>query len=338
MRYIEIIEAVRPNTLYHATTVDRLYEILDENMIKPNTGHPITHTGGERRSTQWAIRPTDITPNGYLKGVSLTRSVVFARSWKSTGVILVLDGDLIRQNLRLIPISFFGGRRPIAHEAEEFVIGPIQPLSQYLLYIEASQQTVDANPFLSQLALFDPTPRLQIVGGKWRGTGLNKGTVDNRVESPTNEGIMKLTEIFDDEEDEDRFNHLPSVAVIKPLRPQMAIVAQRVYDRWTQGENDDLNGGGICHLIADEIASILSDVGVPIATQCSTYEQHVYCIAQCQEGIFEIDIPYQTYEHGGGFSWTKLPDVHFTSDDIVISKLDHDPGRMGQYVEDWQED
>jgi hypothetical protein len=151
--------------------------------------------------------------------------------------------------------------------------------------------------------------------------------------------ILREADDFDDDEDEDesRYAHLPSIQVVNALRPRIAAEAQRVYDKWAQDENDDLNGGGICHLIAEEAASLISTAGVPVATQCSSYEQHVYCICQCQEGIYEVDIPYSLYERGGGFTWTKLPDVEFTADDVAITKLDYNPGKMGDYVEEWED-
>ena len=143
---------------------------------------------------------------------------------------------------------------------------------------------------------------------------------------------------FNAEYDEPNYDHIPSVSAITPqMKVEMAEAAQKVYDRWEQGENDELNGGGICHLIADEVAYILSRANITVATQCSSYEQHVYCIAQFREGIYEIDIPYSSYERGGGFTWTKLPDVQFDSSFIVVSRLDSDPGNMNQYVEDWEE-
>jgi hypothetical protein len=147
---------------------------------------------------------------------------------------------------------------------------------------------------------------------------------------------MRLME--DKDEDYDTFAHLPSINVVKALKPQIAAAAQKVYDRWEQGEDDDLNGGGICHLIADEAATVLMHAHVPVATQCSSHEQHVYCVCQCLEGVFEVDIPHRMYERGSMFTWTKLPDVQITPDDVIITRLDGNPGRMGIYVEDWQDD
>ena len=141
----------------------------------------------------------------------------------------------------------------------------------------------------------------------------------------------------EDEDDESRYGHLPSVTVVKALRPEIATVAQKVYDRWEQGDDDELNGGGICHLIADEAANLLAQAHVPVATQCASDEQHVYCICQCVEGVFEVDIPHRSYERGSMFTWTKLPDVQFTPEHVTISRLDANPGRMSMYVEEWDD-
>jgi hypothetical protein len=151
--------------------------------------------------------------------------------------------------------------------------------------------------------------------------------------------FLVLMGLLDDEEDE-RYADLPLSSAITAVAPQIAAAAQTVYDAWDQSdpENDDLNGGGICHLIADEAASILSRVNIPCATQCSSHEQHVYVVAQCRDGVFEVDIPHRLYERGGGFTWTKIEGVRFAPDDIVMSRLDGDPAKMADYVDEWQED
>jgi len=178
MRIWEILEDIGPNILYHATSVDNLYEILEDNQIKPKTGHPITHTGGPIRSKHWKFRREDISSNGYLNGVSLTRNIIFARAWKSDGVVLVLNGDLIKQNFRIIPVSFFGGKREVANESEEFVIGSIKPLSKYLIRIEVSQKTIEQYPLLSFIPkLFSFNPKIFVNGFEWKKTGLDKGTI-----------------------------------------------------------------------------------------------------------------------------------------------------------------
>lgn len=142
----------------------------------------------------------------------------------------------------------------------------------------------------------------------------------------------------DEEDDSSRYDALPASSVIRTLRPAMAAAAQRIYDAWVQDEHDDLNGGGICHLIADEVATIMGNSGIPVSTQTANDVQHVYCVGQFSDGVFEVDIPYRLYERGGGFTWTKIPDVHFTQDDILTYQLDGDPSQMYMYVEEWQEE
>jgi hypothetical protein len=166
MRYAEITEAIE-DRLLHATSVDLLYEILEANEIKANTGHPITHTGGEKRSRHWAVRPGDVGEHGYLKGVSLTRSASFARNWKSRswpnddGVVLVLDGGKIRRDFRMMPISFWGNG--VRHEAEEFVYGPIKPVSRYLIRVEAKKDVAAKHDLAANLTLFKFPVRLTLV-------------------------------------------------------------------------------------------------------------------------------------------------------------------------------
>jgi hypothetical protein len=149
---------------------------------------------------------------------------------------------------------------------------------------------------------------------------------------------MKLYEMFEDDDEETKYDNLPSSETLNKLKPHCAAIAQKVYDSWIQDEDDDLNGGGICHLIADEISSIVNNAGIPCASQTASDVQHVYCVAQCNNGIFEIDIPYWLYERGGGFTWEKLPNIMFSSDNVNIHLLDHDPARMNIYVDEWEED
>jgi hypothetical protein len=153
---------------------------------------------------------------------------------------------------------------------------------------------------------------------------------------------MKLNEIFDPDDPEDEpedeepsYDHLPPSSAVKALKLQIATAAQKIYDEWIQDDNDDLNGGGICHLIADAMAGILGDAGMVVTSQSANDVQHVYCVGQFSDGVFEIDIPYWLYERGGGYTWTKLPDVQFTPNDVIVSRLDSDPGNMKTYVDEW---
>lgn len=120
------------------------------------------------------------------------------------------------------------------------------------------------------------------------------------------------------------------------LRAKLAAVAQEVYDEWDEADVDTYAGGGICHFIADAMCSVLDAEGVEctsVSAQCG--EVHVFVVARGDDGVFSVDIPPYTYEEGGGYTWTKIPDVEFSADDVIISKLDADPSAFEQYTEDW---
>jgi hypothetical protein len=113
---------------------------------------------------------------------------------------------------------------------------------------------------------------------------------------------------------------------INSLKPLFVKAAQDQYDSWDQDEtgyDQELGYGGICHLIADDIVDII-DEHIPNAlstTISADHEQHVYtAVAHKSDDEWEcymIDIHHGYYETGGGFRWTKLPDVEF--DESMIS-------------------
>ena len=117
---------------------------------------------------------------------------------------------------------------------------------------------------------------------------------------------------------------------------RIAMAAQKQYDQWAQNEegyDEELGSGGICHLIADDLAGILSDHGIECSTVCSSYEQHVYLVCKFREGVYMIDIPYHIYESGGGFTWKKKKDVKFDTSHVVIGGLDNDPRNFKKYID-----
>jgi hypothetical protein len=141
-------------------------------------------------------------------------------------------------------------------------------------------------------------------------------------------------------EDEEEFDEperkFPSVKMLDPLLPEIAEAAQKIYDLWDQDEDgyDEEHGsGGICHIIADQIVHIISAAGGDVYTVSDNFEVHVYAVAAFAEGVFTIDIPYRTYETGGGYTWTKIPNVHFTANDVVVNCIDSNPNHLPQYVE-----
>lgn len=142
----------------------------------------------------------------------------------------------------------------------------------------------------------------------------------------------KLASIGLEEDQQDQQN-LVSVTVAKSNIDKILAAAQAQYDRWDEGDVDTYAGGGICHLIADDICSVLWDIGIECTTQSCSYEQHVYVVAKFQEGIYQVDIPYHVYERGAGFSWTKLPDIKFEPRDVVFYKISGDPEEWSNYVD-----
>jgi hypothetical protein len=140
----------------------------------------------------------------------------------------------------------------------------------------------------------------------------------------------------------------------------LARIAQEVYDEWEQNEegwsesHNEIGYGGICHIIAEKIVSYLYSNGkgskLNSCTVSDPFVQHVYVIAfeksegcggdesDSEEGqefefdygdddnnlydIWSIDIPYSTYEDGGGFTWTKIKDVKFTGRDVVVDLIE----------------
>ncbi len=114
---------------------------------------------------------------------------------------------------------------------------------------------------------------------------------------------------------------------ILPLRTELAFAAQKVYNDWNvvEGEEDFLNGGGICQDIAEAMCGVINQKFPQIT--CSTMDasvgdQHVFSIAYLPEdtqGYVVIDISPYLYETGGGYSWKKIPNVVFDANDVSVT-------------------
>lgn len=143
----------------------------------------------------------------------------------------------------------------------------------------------------------------------------------------------------EDDEQEVDYSHLKDEAFLKSLAPQFAIAAQKVYDKWEQDEegvDETLGTGGICQDIAAGICDVMSRNGIDCSTVSQSIgEQHVYSICQIQEGVYEVDIPPYSYENGGGYTWTKIPNVKFDETYITIHRLSSDPSEFEQYTADF---
>lgn len=126
---------------------------------------------------------------------------------------------------------------------------------------------------------------------------------------------------------------------LKPLLEAQALTASLVnaaqaeYDKWDESDVDTYAGGGICHLIADELVRILDTAGVEASSVSSTHEQHVFAACKLAEGVFALDIPCYIYERGAAFTWTKVAGVKFDSSCLVWYRVDADPDGYEAYLE-----
>jgi hypothetical protein len=112
-------------------------------------------------------------------------------------------------------------------------------------------------------------------------------------------------------------------ARLEAARPGIAQVAQSIYDEWQQDEDgwdEVFGGGGICDEIAKEVSSFLSDIDTTEGG--ADGDDHAFLIAYDDTEAYEVDIPPGVYEFGGGYVWTKRPNVTITPDDVYIGKVD----------------
>ncbi len=131
MRLTDIFETVRPSILYHGTSSDNACKIIYNNVLLANTEHIATYDRSD-------FRPKEINKYGKVKGISLSRNPFFAKRWTSgQGVVLAFDAYKLHQRYRFIPIAYAGKRT----EAEEFMIGELKPVDQYLTAVIVSRAT-----------------------------------------------------------------------------------------------------------------------------------------------------------------------------------------------------
>ena len=133
---------------------------------------------------------------------------------------------------------------------------------------------------------------------------------------------------------------------LKSLTSEFVEAAQKIYDDWDE-HPDVYFGGGICHLIADAFVEIISNQFPQYTASTFTRDdiQHVETIVYnidpdslYDEDIDEeadietvmIDLSPYIYENGGGFSWTKIPDVEFDNNDISFYKTYTDRKYIGE--------
>ena len=123
---------------------------------------------------------------------------------------------------------------------------------------------------------------------------------------------------------------------LKSLTSEFVEVAQKIYDDWDENPDEYFNGG-ICHLIADAFVEIIYKHYPHYTATTMTRDdiQHVETIVYNMDfdSLNDDDLDEETdietvmidlnpyiYEEGGGFSWTKIPDVEFENNDISFYK------------------
>ena len=147
--------------------------------------------------------------------------------------------------------------------------------------------------------------------------------------------ITALKRIVGESENESKneSNSLKTLAQLKQKTPKLIEAVQKIYDNWDQSDKEygdwQVGHGGICHLIVDAMLDVLNDFDC-LSFSLDT-EVHVIGIVKLKEGIFSIDIPHGIYEKGGGYTWTKIPEVIFEPNDLIIDKLSSDPEEFSNY-------
>lgn len=117
-----------------------------------------------------------------------------------------------------------------------------------------------------------------------------------------------------------------SVSELISTFPDLASVAQDVYDQWEQvdGFDAELGSGGICQDVAAAMAGRLGEAGFEdvLVVSAAVGENHVFVMALLGEGVYQIDISPYHYETGGGYVWKKRPDVEFRPEMVSFLKVD----------------
>lgn len=117
------------------------------------------------------------------------------------------------------------------------------------------------------------------------------------------------------------------------LRPKLANSAQQLYNEWDQDEDgydEQFGSGGIC----DEIANVLAETifanldYVEVVPAGQDGDDHAWVFVHDGNEVYEVDIPPQVYETGGGYMWRKIPNVIFQPEDVHIGKVDINPNDL----------
>jgi ribosomal protein S18 acetylase RimI-like enzyme/predicted GIY-YIG superfamily endonuclease len=121
------------------------------------------------------------------------------------------------------------------------------------------------------------------------------------------------------------------LAALEALRPQLAAVAQKVYDENVAANAEDPDEEhGICDEIAQELQGVIvghiADVDVTEGGQDG--DDHAWVIAIRGQEVYGVDIAPSVYESGGGYAWKLHEGVKIQPSDVDIFKVDIDPEQL----------
>jgi hypothetical protein len=163
--------------LYHAITTDLLISALEKNSLDTYTMQRVWPDGKRRKDDE-----SDYMKSHYIKGISLTRDILYAKKWNEC--IIVFDQVKLLHKYKLMPYNWgysIGGGYNQGHrvkqEREEFLIttyirkaltniqhgkayekagNPIGPLDRFMkgFYISKEFGTADQLDFLRQHPLY----------------------------------------------------------------------------------------------------------------------------------------------------------------------------------------
>lgn len=126
---------------------------------------------------------------------------------------------------------------------------------------------------------------------------------------------------------------LKSLLEAQALTASLVSAAQAEYDKWDESDVDTYAGGGICHLIADEMVRVLDCGGIDASSVSSSHEQHVYVACKLAGGVYSLDIRNSIYERGAAFTWSKIAGVRFDASCLDWYRVDPDPKGYAAYLD-----
>jgi hypothetical protein len=110
------------------------------------------------------------------------------------------------------------------------------------------------------------------------------------------------------------------------LRPQLAAAAQAVVDEWEQDEDgvdEEWGMGGACDRVADAMADIIAKElpEVDVRGGGQDGDDHAFLLVTRHREQYNVDIPANVYEIGGGYRWRKIPGAFITPEDVLIEAV-----------------